>query len=204
MRKTNSKYSNESTYFIKLIQIVSMFILFVTIKINGQDNENLVSQKSFNYEIETQVPCFIVGGFHLSVGGRYENLRVRAEIQNSGTMDFGQFGLHNQNKNSHRYLDNISVGVAGDYFFYKGFFVSGSIETRNWKINDEDKTSEKHIRTIDLGIGPGFQYLFWEHLYFQISFGINFRQGKKLDFNNSEFQISNVDILPMLRLGWQF
>lgn len=204
MRKTNFRCSNESTYIIRLIQIVSLFIFFMTTQISGQDNEYLVNQKSFNYEIETQVPCFIVGGYHLSVGGRFENFRVRAEIQNSGTMDFGEFGLNNQNKNFHRYLDNISVGVAGDYFFYKGFFVSGSIETRNWKINDEDKTSEKYIRTIDFGVGPGYQYIFWEKLYFQISFGINFRQDNKLEFNNSEFQISNVDILPMLRLGWQF
>lgn len=155
-------------------------------------------------EIENQTPCFFFGGYQLSLGVRYKQFRLRTEFQNSGSMDFGQFGLNKRTNSVQRTVDNVSGGLLFDYFFYRWFFITGSVESRNWRLHVKETSNISHLRSLDFGVGPGVQYIFLKHFFFQISVAANLRQSQNILIDRKNYSISNVDCLPMIRLGLHF
>jgi hypothetical protein len=175
----------------------------------GYSQSDTVNQRFLKYDVESQVPCFIFGGYHLSLGIAHENLRFRAEIQNSGNMNFGQFGLTNKNENFGRYVDNFSVGINADYYLRKWFFTSISLQSRNWLITNIETLDEANFRTFDAGVGLGVQFFpfkqkYLDHLFFQISGVFYFRQKQTISIESINYTISSVDILPGVRIGLRF
>lgn len=67
-------------------------------------------------EIENQTPCFLFGGYQLSVGMRYGRIRIRAGTQDSGRADFEPNGIDDRDKNFSRSYDDGSFSVSVDYF----------------------------------------------------------------------------------------
>ncbi len=161
------------------------------------------STQMCHLELESQIGCFTTkGGYHISAGVRYGNFRFRAEMQHGGTMNFEQLASK-QNENFERFMDSFSGGAAVDYFLCYGVFVSASVESRNWKVRNVSTGGEEKLRTVDFGVAPGIQLFIWEKLYFQASVGFNFRESKSITIDNAKFEISGVDFLPMLRIGYR-
>ena len=188
----------------RIIQIAVIHCLVMATLCLANEDKRSPGAEPWAFEIENQTPCFFFGGYQLSLGTRYDQFRVRVEIQNSGSMNLGQFAIDHRNGNFQRNIDNISVGIMGDYFISQRFFVTGSLETRNWKIHDEPRTSESHMRTLDAGIGAGYQYIFYQNFFVQLAAALNFRQNQTVTVGGSEYRIPNMDCLPMIRLGVRF
>lgn len=185
-----------------LIAAVLLPVFFSTVQAQdpGQSCPAFLSGK----EIEVQVPCFFEKGYHLSVGHRSGDFRFRVEVQSSGDFDFGQFGVENRNSGFERKLTTLSGGVMADYFLWKGAFLSASLESRNWTIQERQSGQKKDSRTFDFGFGAGYFWQPFSHLFFQAAASANFRKSQKESFLYSEHRISTVDILPMLRVGYKF
>lgn len=160
-------------------------------------------------EIENQTPCFFFGGYQLSCGIRCNRFRFRAEVQNSGSMDFGQFGLDNRDDRFRRSVDNISLGVLGDYFVNNWFYTTVSLESRHWIIQNRETSAKGKLRTLDGGLGCGGQFFPFKgpvmrHLFLQVSAIFYLRDSQTLSIEGLHYSISNFDCLPGIRIGARF
>jgi len=175
----------------------------------GYSQIDTVKQRVLKYEIDSQVPCFIFGGYQLSLGLVYKDFRFRTEIQNSGSINYGQFGLTNKNEKFERTIDNFSVGIVTDYYIRKWFFTSISLHTRNWLVTNIETSDKINMQTYDAGIGFGFQVFpfkqkLLKHLFFQATGFFTFRPKQSISVGSLNYTISNFDILPGMRIGLRF
>lgn len=201
MKTTITTYYHNNLHRFNLLLIAVLFSMVTTAA--AQEHEMRMVQQP-RFEVETQLPCFIAGGYHASFGVRYGAFRMRAEVQNSGTVNFGQFALAGKTSDYKRYVDDVSAGVNIDYYISSRLFVSGSVYSRNWNIHHDASGAEKQLRTLDFAIGAGYQYYVYNNWYVQAAFGATFRKEKTISFANTKYTIGSTDILPMLRVGYQF
>ena len=59
------------------------------------------------------------------------------------------------------------------------------------------------MRSLDFGGGIGYQFFIWRNLYIQPAIHIYLRKDKSLDFDQVQYNIPNMDISPVLRIGYR-
>ncbi len=159
---------------------------------------------SIAIEIENQTPCFLFGGYQFSVGMRYQQFRFRASTQDSGRADFENTGIDSQNNSFRRSYDDGSLSASVDYFFGKYFFTYGSLGSNCWLVQNKNTLETDHLRTLDAGLGLGFQFFIYKGLFVQLAAHVNVRERKSLIIHGEEYTIPGMDYSPGLRLGYRF
>jgi hypothetical protein len=156
------------------------------------------------FEIENQTPCFFFGGYQLSLGMRHERFRFRASIQDSGVADFEPTGIDSRNGAFRRSFDSGSFSLSVDYFLTKCLFATACLGSNRWLVQNKDTQASGDLRTLDAGLGLGFQYVFFQGLFIQLAAQVNFRERRSLDIQGVTYTVPGIDYSPGLRLGYQF
>ncbi len=152
-------------------------------------------------ELESQVPCFFFGGYQLALGARYERFRLRAGVIDSGRFDVEPWGMDNQKSRFQRSFDDGSVRLYADYFLCEHLYVGALVASHRWRVRSEATSATAHLRTLDAGVGAGFQYVFYRGIYFQPVFHVFFRERQSLAIGGEEYRIAGVELNGAFRLG---
>jgi predicted porin len=161
-------------------------------------------QGSITVEIENQTPCFLFGGYQLSVGMRSGHFRFRVSTQDSGRADFEDTGIDSRSGVFRRSYDDGSFGVSVDYFLSKRFFTYASLASNRWLVQNKNTLATDHLRTLDTGLGLGFQYVIYKGLFVQLAAHVNVRERQSLVIEGEQYTVPGIDYSPGLRVGYRF
>jgi len=188
---------------ISTISVLAFLMLAVAVSVQAEGAVP-VNPKSIAVEIENQTPCFLFGGYQLSVGMRYGRFRIRASTQDSGTADFEDNGIDDRDKNFTRSYDDGSFSVSVDYFLNNFLFAYACLGSNRWLVTDKDNSASDELCTLDTGLGLGVQYVFYKGLFIQLSGQVNFRERQSVIIQGREYTVPGIDYSPGLRLGYRF
>jgi hypothetical protein len=155
------------------------------------------------FEIESLFPMFITGGYHVGLGYRYDKFRVRVSVINGGTYDCEAAGTQNSSSGFKRYY-KTSPGLFLGYNLWKNLEVYSYLELHTFEIEQKSTGLKRDIHSTDLGGGISYQFFFGRSLYLQPGFHIYLRGDNSADFNGTVYNIPNVDLAPVIRIGYRF
>lgn len=184
-------------------QIIFTFITVVlTINVFAQEN-NFSTNANQALEVESLFPMFFTGGFHLGVGYRYNDFRVRLSVINGGSYNAEGAGLHNSSKEFKRYY-KTSPGIFIGYNLWRNLELYTYIELHTFEVEQKNTGVKKNLHSTDFGGGVGYQFFLWKGLYIQPAFHIYLRKEKSLNFDNTVYNIPKIDLSPVIRIGYRF
>jgi len=201
----NSKFISmkRKILFIVCMTVTSMFMY-------GQRDSlqvrSIVKAHSKSYEVksaievESLVPMFLTGGYHVAVGYRYERFRVRFSIINGGKYDAETAGVNNSSADFKRYY-RTSPGLFLGYNVWRNLELYTYLESHTFDIEQKSTGIHKDIHTIDTGLGLSYQFFVGRYFYIQPGMHVYVRGDKSIDFGDVNYSISNVDLSPVIRLG---
>jgi len=190
---------------------VPLFILFIFIapNIKGQtsSSETFWRPNPRNYdvkhaiEVESLVPMFFTGGYHVAVGYRYKKFRVRASVINGGTYDAEKAGIKNSSPEFKRYY-TTSPGIFFGYNLWKNLEIYTYVEFHTFEITQTSIGDKQDIKSTDTGLGISYQFFIGRVFYIQPGVHLYLRKDKTANFNdNVTYNIPNADISPVVRIG---
>ncbi len=153
-------------------------------------------------EIESLVPMFFTGGYHYAVCYRYHQFRIRASIINGGHYDAEPAGLKNSSADFKRYY-KTSPGIFLGYNVWKNLELYTYLELHTFAIEQKSVGIQKDIHSTDFGGGISYQYFINRYFYIQPGMHLYLRGDHRIAFSNAEYKIPNVDISPVIRLGFR-
>lgn len=171
---------------------------------NTEEQQAEPKQKSYNVdqalEVESLFPMFLTGGFHVGVGYRYKKFRVRASVINGGSYNAETAGINNSSSEFKRYY-KTSPGIFLGYNVWKNLELYTYTELHTFEIEQKSSGIRKNLHSVDFGGGVGYQFFIGRYFYVQPAMHIYLRGDKSLDFNGAIYQISNIDLSPVIRVG---
>lgn len=156
-------------------------------------------------EVESLVPMFLFGGYHVAVGYRYKKFRVRASVINGGTYNAETVGLKNSSPAFKRFY-NTSPGIFLGYNVWKNLEVYTYLESHTFGIEQQSTGITKNIRSTDTGLGVSYQFFVGRIFYVQPGVHLYLRRNNSADFGDVQYNIPNADVSPVIRIGarlWQ-
>lgn len=154
-------------------------------------------------EVESLFPMFISGGFHVGVGYRYDKFRVRASVINGGNYNAEKAGINNSSKDFKRHY-KTSPGIFLGYNVWKNLEIYTYFEFHTFEIEQKSTGMKRDLFSLDYGGGIGYQFFIGKHFYVQPAFHVYYRKSKSLDFDGVKYKIPNVDLSPVIRIGYRF
>jgi len=154
-------------------------------------------------EVESLFPMFFYGGYHVGVGYRYNKFRVRVSVINGGSYDAEPAGLNNSSPEFYRYY-KTSPGLFLGYNVWRNLEVYSFLEFHTFEIEQAATGLTRDIHSTDFGGGVSYQFFFGRHIYLQPGMHIYLRGDQSADFNGTIYNIPNVDIAPVVRVGYRF
>lgn len=154
------------------------------------------------FEVESLFPMFITGGYHVGLGYRYDKFRVRVSVINGGTYDAEPAGTKNSSPEFKRYY-KTSPGLFLGYNVWKNLEVYSYLELHTFEIEQKSTGLKKDLHSTDIGGGISYQFFFGRHIYLQPGFHIYLRGDNSADFNGSIYNIPNIDLAPVIRIGYR-
>jgi len=154
------------------------------------------------FEVESLFPMFFTGGYHLGLGYRYNKFRVRVSVINGGTYDCEPAGTVNSSPEFKRYY-KTSPGLFLGYNIWKNLEVYSFLEFHTFEIEQSSTGLKRDIHSTDIGGGISYQFFFGRHVYLQPGFHIYLRGDNSADFNGITYNIPNVDVAPVIRIGYR-
>ncbi len=154
------------------------------------------------FEVESLFPMFLTGGYHVGLGYRYNKFRVRLSVINGGTYDAEPAGTKNSSPEFKRYY-KTSPGLFLGYNVWKNLEVYSYLELHTFEIEQKSTGLKRDIPSTDIGGGISYQFFFGRHIYLQPGFHIYLRSNNSADFNGTTYNIPNVDIAPVIRIGYR-
>lgn len=191
--------------------LIATFLL-IAISIHAQsDSTQSTFFKPFprNYdvkhalEVESLFPMFITGGYHLGIGYRYNKFRFRVSVINGGTYDAEPAGTKNASPDFKRYY-KTSPGFFLGYNVWRNLEVYSFIELHTFEIEQASTGLKRDIHSTDFGGGISYQFFFGRYIYLQPGFHVYLRGDNSADFNGAIYTIPNVDLAPVIRIGYRF
>lgn len=182
---------------IQCVMFFSVFGLF------AQDNSNISTSPKQALEVESLFPMFFTGGFHIGAGYRYERFRVRVSLINGGDYNAEKAGVNNSSRDFKRYY-KTSPGIFFGYNVWKNLELYGFVELHKFEVEQRSSGIKKDLHSTDYGGGIGYQFFLWKGLYLQPAFHVYCRKDKGLDFGDVQYKIPNVDLSPVIRIGYRF
>lgn len=191
-------------------KILLVLTLILAINLSAQDTSNLTlakNKKSGNevsqaLEVESLFPMFITGGYHLGVGYRYKKFRVRISVINGGSYNAEKLGV-NSSEDFKRYY-KTSPGIFLGYNVWKNLDIYTYVEAHKFEIEQKSTGIRKDLRSTDFGGGVGYQFFIGHHFYLQPAIHVYLRSSKSLYFDDIKYSIPNMDISPVIRIGYRF
>jgi len=154
------------------------------------------------FEVESLVPMFLTGGYHFAVCYRYDKFRFRASVINGGDYDAEPAGLTNSKSNFKRYYQP-SPGFFLGYNVWKNLEVYTFLELHTFEIEQKSSGLRKDIHSTDFGGGVSYQFFIGKRLYLQPGLHLYLRSDKSAQFNQTTYNIPNVDFAPVFRVGYR-
>ena len=192
----------------KILFIVCLSV--TTVFMHGQSDslhvKSIVKTHSKSYEVksaievESLVPMFLTGGYHIAVGYRYDRFRVRFSIINGGTYNAETAGVNNSSADFKRFY-RTSPGLFLGYNVWRNLELYTYLESHTFDIEQISTGIHKDIHTIDSGLGLSYQFFVGRYFYIQPGMHVYVRGDKSIDFGDVRYSISNVDLSPVIRLG---
>lgn len=186
----------------KLFSLIMLVSIATTVF--SQDQSIITKPRNYKvkqaFEVESLVPMFFTGGYHFSIGYRYGKFRVRASVIDGGTYNAETAGINNHSDGFKRFY-KTSPGIFLGYNVWTNLELYGFAEFHTFSIQQKSTKIEKDIHTIDLGGGLGYQFFIRRYFYIQPALHIYCRKDHSLNFEDTKYNISNIDFSPVLRLG---
>lgn len=183
--------------------IIQCVIFFSVFGLFAQDNSNISTSPKQALEVESLFPMFFTGGFHIGAGYRYERFRVRVSLINGGDYNAEKAGVNNSSRDFKRYY-KTSPGIFFGYNVWKNLELYGFVELHKFEVEQRSSGIKKDLHSTDYGGGIGYQFFLWKGLYLQPAFHVYCRKDKSLDFGDVQYKIPNVDLSPVIRIGYRF
>jgi len=153
-------------------------------------------------EVESLFPMFLTGGYHVGLGYRYEKFRIRVSVINGGSYDCEAAGTQNSSPEYKRYY-KTSPGLFLGYNVWKNLEVYSYLELHTFEIEQESSGLKNDIHSTDIGGGISYQFFIGRHIYLQPGFHIYLRGDNSADFNGTVYNIPNIDLAPVIRIGYR-
>jgi hypothetical protein len=145
---------------------------------------------------------FLTGGYHLGLGYRYGKFRIRISVINGGSYDAEPAGTKNSSPDFKRYY-KTSPGLFLGYNVWKNLELYSYLELHTFEIEQKSTGLKKNIHSTDIGGGVSYQFFFGRHVYLQPGFHIYLRQDNSAAFNETTYKIPNIDLAPVIRIGYR-
>jgi hypothetical protein len=153
------------------------------------------------FEVESLVPMFFTGGYHLGIGYRYDKFRVRVSVINGGTYNADMQAVSGTIEGYKRYY-TTSPGFFLGYNFWKNLEVYGYYERHTFEIEQMESGEKQNLPSNDFGIGISYQFFIGRTFYIQPGVHTYFRAEQSIAFNNGgTYTIPTFEISPVVRLG---
>lgn len=152
------------------------------------------------FEIESLVPMFLTGGYHFAVCYRINKFRLRVSVINGGTYNAEPAGLTNNSANFKRYY-RTSPGFFFGYNLWKNLELYTFLELHTFGIEQKSTGIQKNTRSNDYGGGLSYQFFIGRYFYIQPGVHLYVRKDKTVNFSEVAYQIPNMDLAPVIRLG---
>lgn len=153
-------------------------------------------------EVESLFPMFLTGGYHIGLGYRYQKIRFRVSVINGGSYDAEAAGTNNSSPAFKRYY-KTSPGFFLGYNVWKNLEVYSFLELHTFEIEQQSTGLKRDIHSTDFGGGISYQFFFGRHVYLQPGFHIYLRGNNTAVFNTTVYNIPNVDLAPVVRIGYR-
>ncbi len=153
-------------------------------------------------EVESLFPMFLTGGYHVGLGYRYRKFRIRVSVINGGSYDCEAAGTKNSSSEFKRYY-KTSPGIFLGYNIWKNLEVYSYLELHTFEIEQKSSGLKRDIHSTDIGGGISYQFFFGKHIYMQPGFHIYLRGDNNADFNGTVYNIPNIDLAPVIRIGYR-
>lgn len=177
--------------------------ILLSFNLSAQEEVNHPSSSKQALEIESLFPMFISGGFHIGVGYRYNKFRVRASVINGGDYNAEKAGINNSSKEFKRHY-KTSPGIFLGYNVWRNLEIYTYCEFHTFQIEQKSTGIKKDIFSLDYGGGIGYQFFIGKCFYLQPAFHVYYRKNKSLDFGEVQYNIPNIDLSPVIRVGYRF
>jgi len=152
--------------------------------------------------MESLFPLYISGGYHLGLGYRYKNFRVRLSVINGGSYNAEPAGTKNSSSDFKRYY-KTSPGLFIGYNVWRNLEIYTFLELHTFEIEKISSGLKRDISSTDFGGGMCFQFIFGRHICLQPRFHIYLRSDNRADFNGLNYNILNIDLAPVIRIGYR-
>jgi hypothetical protein len=163
-----------------------------------------------NYEVKQAVeteslfPMFFFGGWHIGIGYRYNNFRVRFSVINGGEYNADVQSVKGEIDGYKRYY-TTSPGIFIGYNFWKNLELYGYYEKHKFDVIQLSSNETKEISSNDAGIGISFQFFIGRIFYIQPGIHIYFRAERSVTYSdNQTYSIPKVELTPIIRIGARF
>jgi len=151
-------------------------------------------------EVESLVPMFLTGGFHIGVGYRYERFRVRVSVINGGSYDAETAGVNNSSADFKRFY-KTSPGLFLGYNLWRNLELYSYLEAHTFEIEQKSTGIRKDMHSLDTGLGLSYQFFIGRYFYIQPGMHVYLRGDKTVNFETANYSVPNVDLSPVVRLG---
>lgn len=155
------------------------------------------------FEVESLFPMFLTGGYHVGLGYRINKFRFRVSVINGGTYDAEAAGTKNSSPDFKRYY-KTSPGFFFGYNLWKNLEIYSYLELHTFEIEQKSTGLKRDIHSTDIGGGLSYQFFIGKHIYLQPGMHIYLRSDNSANFNGVVYNIPNIDIAPVIRIGYRF
>jgi hypothetical protein len=152
-------------------------------------------------EIESLFPMYFYGGYHVGVGYRYKNFRIRASVINGGSYNADIQAIGDIDEGYKRYY-TTSPGVFLGYNVWKNLEIYGYYERHTFEVEQMSTAEKQDLPSNDFGIGISYQFFIGRIFYIQPGIHSYFRAEKTITFSNSgTYSIPTFELTPIVRIG---
>lgn len=155
------------------------------------------------WEVESLFPMFLSGGYHVGLGYRYNHFRFRVSVINGGSYDAEPAGVNNSKQDFKRYY-KTSPGFFVGYNIWRNLELYTYLELHTFEIEQKSSGISQNIHSTDFGGGLSYQLFLGRHVYLQPGMHIYLRASQSASFNGDIYHIPNVDLSPVIRIGYRF
>lgn len=153
--------------------------------------------------MESLFPMFLSGGYHVGLGYRYNHFRFRVSVINGGSYDAEPAGVNNSKQDFKRYY-KTSPGFFVGYNIWRNLELYTYLELHTFEIEQKSSGISQNIHSTDFGGGLSYQLFLGRHVYLQPGMHIYLRASQSANFNGDIYHIPNVDLSPVIRIGYRF
>jgi hypothetical protein len=185
-------------------------LLFLTIISSAQsdlNNGTFWKPNPRNYvvkqaiEIESLLPMFFTGGYHIGVGYRYERFRFRLSVINGGTYNVDVQAVGDVDEGYKRYY-TTSPGFFLGYNVWKNLEVYVYYERHTFEVEQMLTYEKLNIPSNDFGIGISYQFFIGRLFYIQPGIHSYFRAEQSITYTDGgTYTIPTFELSPVVRIG---